>query len=98
MGGRFLKHDNDKNKRSGLRLSSTILWLLWRPRPESNQHLILRRNSFYPLNYGDKQISIAEPTKSALVKLYTVLDKIRTYRQLIIKRLRLQILTSSDPI
>lgn len=27
--------------------------VFWCPRPESNQHLILRRNLFYPLNYGN---------------------------------------------
>lgn len=29
----------------------------WRPRQESNLHLVFRRDPFYPLNYGDRTLS-----------------------------------------
>ncbi len=32
----------------------------WRPRQESNLHLVFRRDPFYPLNYGDRTLSVQD--------------------------------------
>ena len=44
----------------------------WRPQLESNQHLSLRRASFYPLNYGDYFPATAISSARILARLNSI--------------------------
>ena len=67
MSAQTPQDDNGREKPRSAKLTglgNSVRWCgvhLWSPRQESNLHLALRRHLFYPLNYGEMDISAGGP-------------------------------------